>query len=169
LSNTEKHKESASFILASKCLSFPKKSLDLAIKNIQLIDNPSSLAIAMYDSARYIRECNNFKNQLQAQLVNIQNFPRTGAEGLVAFTRIQNELITKAEVISRFSGSLDLRVRVDPRVQEKYGQSHFQQICRAIRLELIELRDVNVLDNVHSAQRQKLATAMEDILATLPF
>jgi hypothetical protein len=28
---------------------------------------------------------------------------------------------------------------------------------------------VNVLDNVHSAQRQKLATAIEDILATLPF
>jgi hypothetical protein len=123
----------------------------------------------MYNSARYIRECNNFKNQLQAQLFNIQNFPRTGAEGLVTFTRIQNELITKAEVISRFSDSLDLLVRVDPRVQEKYGQLRFQQICRTIRLELTELRDVNVLDNVHSAQRQKLATAIEDILATLPF
>jgi hypothetical protein len=64
---------------------------------------------------------------------------------------------------------LDLRVRVNPRVQEKYGQLHFQQICRTIKLELTELRDVNVLDNVHSAQRQKLATAIEVILATLPF
>lgn len=123
----------------------------------------------MYDSARYIRECNNFKSQLQAQLVTIQNFPRTGAEGLIVFMRIQNELITKAEVISRFSDSLDLRVRVNPRVQEKYGQLQFKQICRAIRMELTELRDVNVLDNVHSAQRQKLVTAMQDILATLPF
>jgi hypothetical protein len=101
-----------------KCHYLPKESFDLAIKDIQLTDNPSASGIAMYDSARYIRECNNFKSQLQAQLVTIQNFPRTGAEGLIVFMRIQNELITKAEVISRFSDSLDLRVRVNPRVQE---------------------------------------------------
>jgi hypothetical protein len=123
----------------------------------------------MYELARYTMECTNFKNQMQAQLTNIENFPRTGAEVLAAFTRIQNELIAKAEIISRYSDPLDLRVYFDPRVREKYGQMHFKQICRTTGQELAELRDVNVLDNVHTAQRRKLAKVMEDIMATLPF